>query len=87
MYLNYNNKPIEEKNIDIGLICVEVQEGILFTDFVENEFIYKDKESKHKEFVIINRKGFYYKYLFNEQNIFDENDDNDFELIYSFQWI
>ena len=88
MYLNYNNKPIEEKNIDIGLICVEVQEGILFTDFVENEFIYKDKESKHKELVIINRKGFYYKYLFNnEQNIFDENEDNDFELIYSFQWI
>ena len=88
LYTNYNNEPIEEKKIDLGFVNVNVQEGILFTDFVENEFIDKNNISKNKEIVIINGKGFYYKYSFNnEQNKFNENVDNDFELINSVQWI
>ena len=88
LYTDNNNQPIEEKKIDLGFVNVRVQEGILFTDFVENEFIDKNNESKNKEIVIINGKGFYYKYSFNnEQNKFNENVDNDFELINSFQWI
>ena len=65
LYTDYNNQPIEEKKIDLGFVNVKVQEGILFTDFVENEFIDKNNESKNKEIVIINGKGFYYKYSFN----------------------
>ena len=88
LYADYNNQPIEEKKIDLGFVNAKVQEGILFTDFVENEFIDRNNESKNKEIVIINGKGFYYKYSFNnKQNKFDENVDNDFELINSFQWI
>ena len=88
LYADYNNQPIEEKKIDLGFVNAKVQEGILFTDFVENEFIDRNNESKNKEIVIINGKGFYYKYSFNnEQNKFNENVDNDFELINSFQWI
>ena len=88
LYTNYNNQPIEEKKIDLAFVNVNVQEGILFTDFVENEFIDKNNISKNKEIVIINGKGFYYKYSFNnEQNKFNENVDNDFELINSVQWI
>ena len=88
IYSSYNNQPIEEKKIDLGFVRIDVEEGILFADFVENEFIDKRIENENKEIVIINGKGFYYKYSFNnEQNIFSENDDNDFELINSFQWI
>jgi len=88
LYTNYNNEPIEEKKIDLAFVNVNVQEGILFTDFVENEFIDKNNISKNKEIVIINGKGFFYKYSFNnEQNKFNENVDNDFELINSVQWI
>ena len=88
IYSTYNNQPIEEKKIDLGFVRIDVEEGILFADFVENEFIDKRIENENKEIVIINGKGFYYKYSFNnEQNIFSENDDNDFELINSFQWI
>ena len=88
IYSTYNNQPIEEKKIDLGFVRIDVEEGLLFADFVENEFIDKRIENENKEIVIINGKGFYYKYSFNnEQNIFSENDDNDFELINSFQWI
>ena len=89
IYFGYNNQPEEEeKKIDSGFICVEVEEGILFTDFVENEFIDKNDIITYKEIVIINMKGLYYKYSFNnEQMIFKENNDIDFELINSVQWI
>ena len=88
MYFGYNNQPEEEKKVDSGFVCVEVEEGILFTDFVENEFIDKNDIITYKEIVIINTKGFYYKYSFNnELMIFKENNDIDFELINSVQWI
>ena len=59
----------------------------MFTDFVENEFIKETDNLNNKELVIINGKGFYYKYSFNnDQNDLNENIDNDFELINSFQW-
>jgi hypothetical protein len=87
VYTGFNNNIVEEKEIDLALVKVEVQQGILFTDFAENEYLGKDTNLRNKEIVIINGKGFYYKYLFNnEQNKFDEDDDNYFELINSFQW-
>ena len=82
IYNTYNNKPVEGKKIAKSLVRFEVQEGILFTDFVENEFINKNDNSKNKELVIINGHGFYYKYSFNEQNI-----DDDFKLINAVQWV
>ena len=87
VYTGFSNNIVEEKEIDLALVKVEVQQGILFTDFAENEYLGKDTNLRNKEIVIINGKGFYYKYLFNnEQNKFDEDDDNYFELINSFQW-
>jgi len=87
VYTGFSNNIVEEKEIDLALVKVEVQQGILFTDFAENEYLGKDRNLRNKEIVIINGKGFYYKYLFNnEQNKFDEDDDNYFELINSFQW-
>ena len=87
VYTGFSNNIVEEKEIDLALVKVEVQQGILFTDFAENEYLGKDTNLRKKEIVIINGKGFYYKYLFNnEQNKFDEDDDNYFELINSFQW-
>ena len=87
VYTGFGNNIVEEKEIDLALVKVEVQQGILFTDFAENEYLGKDTNLRNKEIVIINGKGFYYKYLFNnEQNKFDEDDDNYFELINSFQW-
>ena len=87
VYTGFSNNIVEEKEIDLALVKVEVQQGILFTDFAENEYLEKDTNLRNKEIVIINGKGFYYKYLFNnEQNKFDEDDDNYFELINSFQW-
>ena len=86
VYTGFSNNIVEEKEIDLALVKVEVQQGILFTDFAENEYFGKDTNLRNKEIVIINGKGFYYKYLFNnEQNKFDEDDDNYFELINSFQ--
>ena len=88
VYSSFSNNIIEEKEIDLSLVKVEVQQGILFSDFAENEYLNKDINLKNKEIVIINGKGFYYKYLFNnEQNEFSENVDNYFELINSVQWI
>ena len=86
VYTGFSNNIVEEKEIDLALVKVEVQQGILFTDFAENEYLGKDTNLRNKEIVIINGKGFYYKYLFNnEQNTY-EDDDNYFELINSFQW-
>ena len=59
IYSTYNNPPIEEKKIDLGFVKIDVQEGILFADFVENEYIDKNIENENKEIVIINGKGFY----------------------------
>ena len=88
VYSSFSNNIIEEKEIDLSLVKVEAQQGILFSDFAENEYLNKDINLKNKEIVIINGKGFYYKYLFNnEQNEFSENVDNYFELINSVQWI
>ena len=87
IYSSSDNEPKEEKKVDLGFVCVEVEEGIMFTDFVENEFIKETDNLNNKELVIINGKGFYYKYSFNnDQNDLNENIDNDFELINSFQW-
>jgi hypothetical protein len=88
LYLGYNNQPVEEKIIDTGFVCVSSGEDILFTDFVENEFIYNKKDLDVKEVVIINGKGHYYKYLFNnERNKLDDNINNNFELMESVQWV
>ena len=88
VYSSFSNNIIEEKEIDLSLVKVEAQQGILFSDFAENEYLNKDINLKNKEIVSINGKGFYYKYLFNnEQNEFSENVDNYFELINSVQWI
>ena len=65
IYLSYNNQPVEERKIDSGFVCVQSNEDIIFTDFVESEFIYNKKDLDIKEIVIINGKGHYYKYLFN----------------------
>ena len=88
LYLDYNNQPIEERKIDTGFVCVQSNEDIIFTDFVESEFIYNEKDLDIKEIVIINGKGHYYKYLFNnERNKLDDNINNNFELIDSVQWV
>ena len=88
IYLGYNNQPLEERKIDSGFVCVQSNEDIIFSDFVESEFIYNKKDLDIKEIVIINGKGHYYKYLFNnERNKLDDNINNNFELINSFQWV
>ena len=88
IYLSYNNQPVEERKIDSGFVCVQSNEDIIFTDFVESEFIYNKKDLDIKEIVIINGKGHYYKYLFNnERKKLDDNINNNFELIDSVQWV
>ena len=88
IYLSYNNQPVEERKIDSGFVCVQSNEDIIFTDFVESEFIYNKKDLDIKEIVIINGKGHYYKYLFNnERNKLDDNINNNFELMESVQWV
>lgn len=88
IYLGYNNQPLEERKIDSGFVCVQSNEDIIFSDFVESEFIYNKKDLDIKEIVIINGKGHYYKYLFNnERNKLDDNINNNFELINSVQWV
>ena len=88
IYLGFNNQQVEERKIDSGFICVESKADILFTDFVENEYIYYKNDLDVKEIVIINGKGYYYKYLFNnERNKLDDGNNNNFELIDSVQWV
>ena len=88
IYLSYNNQPVEERKIDSGFVCVQSNEDIIFTDFVESEFMYNKKDLDIKEIVIINGKGHYYKYLFNnERKKLDDNINNNFELIDSVQWV
>ena len=88
IYLGFNNQPVEERKIDSGFVCVESKADILFTDFVENEYIYHKNDLDVKEIVIINGKGYYYKYLFNnERNKLDDGNNNNFELIDSVQWV
>ena len=88
IYLSYNNQSVEERKIDSGFVCVQSNEDIIFTDFVESEFIYNKKDLDIKEIVIINGKGHYYKYLFNnERKKLDDNINNNFELIDSVQWV
>ena len=88
IYLGFNNQPVEERKIDSGFVCVESKADILFTDFVENEYIYHKNDLDAKEIVIINGKGYYYKYLFNnERNKLDDGNNNNFELIDSVQWV
>ena len=88
IYLSYNNQPVEERKIDSGFVCVQSNEDIIFTDFVESEFIYNKKDLDIKEIVIINGKGHYYKYLFNnERKKLDDYINNNFELIDSVQWV
>ena len=88
IYLSYTNQPVEERKIDSGFVCVQSNEDIIFTDFVESEFIYNKKDLDIKEIVIINGKGHYYKYLFNnERKKLDDNINNNFELIDSVQWV
>ena len=88
IYLSYNNQPVEERKIDSGFVCVQSNEDIIFTDFVESEFIYNKKDLDIKEIVIINGKGHYYKYLINnERKKLHDNINNNFELIDSVQWV
>ena len=90
LYYNYNNPSIEEKKIDLGFICIEVKEGILFSDFNDNKSVNKNIDLYNKEIVIINGKGFYYKYSFNrDRNKIDgfNEDEDEFKLINSVQWI
>ena len=90
LYYNYNNPSIEEKKIDLGFICIEVKEGILFSDFNDNKSVNKNIDLYNKEIVIINGKGFYYKYSFNrDRNKIDDfnEDEDEFKLINSVQWI
>ena len=88
--LKIYNPSIEEKKIDLGFICIEVKEGILFSDFNDNKSVNKNIDLYNKEIVIINGKGFYYKYSFNrDRNKIDgfNEDEDEFKLINSVQWI
>ena len=80
------NIPSNYYNISDPLKTIVVKEGILFYDFVEND-IYNNKNiNKTKEIVIINEKGYYYKFvLINDEKKIYYN--NFFYLKDSVQWI
>ena len=84
---NFNSKiNIDKKEINYDIIAIEVNSGILFLDFVENDIFNKNNINKEKEVVIINEKGFYYKFRL----IIDKNsyyNDMEFNLKESVQWI
>ena len=89
-YFGYNSNSkinINNNEINNALITIEVNEGILFLDFVENDIFNKNNINKKKEIVIINEKGFYYKFiLINDKNTSHNNNMN-FILKESVQWM
>ena len=82
---NYN-VPSNYYNISDPLKIIVVEEGILFFDFVENDIYNYKNINKEKEIVIINEKGYYYKFvLINDENKIYYN--TFFHLKESVQWI
>ena len=86
-YFNYYFAPPSNNKISNALISFEVKEGILFLDFAENDIFSINKINNIKEIIIINEKGYYYKFLFNKDN--KQLNDNNINLILkeSVQWI
>ena len=85
-YFNYFLSRSQDVNINNSIIAFEVSQRILFVDFVENDFYDKNNISTTKDFIIIDGKGHYYKYSFNNnENIFNAN--INLKLKESVQWI
>ena len=82
---NYN-VPSNYYNISDPLKIIVVEEGILFFDFVENDIYNYKNINKEKEIVIINEKGYYYKFVLmtDEKKIYYNTF---FHLKESVQWI
>ena len=77
-----------DNNVNNALIAFVVKEGILFLDFDENDMINNNKIDNKKRIIIINKKGFYYKFSFNKDEIKHEHNYNlNLNLEDSFQWI
>ena len=85
-YYFYTPSP-QDNNISNASISFEVNEGILFLDFVENDIFDKFKIIPTKEIVIINEKGYYYKYSFNNDEAKYINDNINLNLKESLQWV
>ncbi len=85
-YFNYFLSRSQDVNINNSIIAFEVSQRILFVDFVENDFYDKNNISTTKDFIIIDGKGHYYKYSFNNnENIINNN--INLNLKESVQWI
>ena len=75
-----------DNDINNALVAFVVKEGILFLDFDEND----NKIDNKKRIIIINKKGFYYKFSFNKDEIKHEDNNNinlNLDLEESVQWI
>ena len=86
-YISNSKININNNEINDALITIEVNEGILFLDFDENDIFNKNKINKEKEVVIINEKGFYYKFILINQKNMNHNNKMNFCLKESVQWI
>jgi len=82
-YFNYST---EDNDANNALIAFVVKEGILFLDF--DDEINKNQIDNKKKIIIINKKGYYYKFSFNKEGIKQEDNYNmNLNLEESFQWI
>ena len=84
----YFNSYYSDKKVNNFFISLEEKDKILFLDFVENDIFDKNNINNTKEIVIINEKGYYYKYSFNsdEKQYINNNFNNSLNLILSVQW-
>ena len=83
----FNNSSNKDNLVSSALISIEVKEGILFLDFFGNKNIDCDTVNNTREIIIINNKGFFYKFSYiNDENNYDNNNIN-LELKESIQWI
>lgn len=84
----YFNNYYSDKKVNNFFISLEEKDKILFLDFVENDIFDKNNINNTKEIVIINEKGYYYKYSFNsdEKQYINNNFNNSLNLILSVQW-
>jgi len=84
-YFNYSTI---DNDVNNALIAFMVKEGILFLDFDKNNIINKNQIDNRKKIIIINKKGYYYKFSFNKDGIKQEDNYNmNLNLEESFQWI